>query len=224
MHRQQFWLRRRARRLEEFIPAPQEHLLAMCRGWFVGVALGVIDRDQSPVTVGREGDSPVTFPQVPLTGPKDKRDLLATTLESLALAYVEVSQRSDLQSLEAFIQLRELGRSTDEKLYTYDAVGQIVSQWASTGVAPGATSKCLAPGDSETERLEALHALFKKTAERYESELEQLQDQWRKNPGTIGEKPLWPGIAAQVLQSLDQLASAVLRRIEELDNDASDDM
>jgi hypothetical protein len=140
------------------------------------------------------------------------------------LAYVEVSQRSDLRSLEAFIQLRELGRSTDEKLYSYDTVGPIVARWASTGVAPGEISKCLVTGDSETERLEALHALFKSTAERYESELEQLRDQWRKNPGTLGEKPLWPGIAAQVLQSLDQLASAVLRRIEELGNDASDDM
>ena len=166
----------------------------------------------------------MTFPQVPLTGPKDKRDLLATTLESLALAYVEVSQRSDLQSLEAFIQLRELGRSTDEKLYSYDAVGSVVSRWASTGVAPGEISKCLATGSSEMERLEALHALFKKTAENYESELEQLHDQWRRNPGTLGEKPSWPGIAAQVLQSLDQLASAVLRRIEELGTGASDDM
>jgi hypothetical protein len=91
-------------------------------------------------------------------------------------------------------------------------------------VAPGAISKCLADGDSEMGRLEALHTLFKKTAERYETELEQLQDQWRKNPGTLGEKPSWPGIASQVLQSLDQLASAVLRRIEELGNDASDDM
>ena len=224
MQRQQFWLRRRARRLEEFVPAPQELVLAMCRGWFVGVALGVIDRDRDPVTIGRDGDSPVTFPRVPLTGPKDKRDLLATTLESLALGYVEVSQRSDLQALEAFIQLRELGRSTDEKLYSYDAIGPLVSRWASTGVAPGAISKCLADGDSEMGRLEALHTLFKKTAERYETELEQLQDQWRKNPGTLGEKPSWPGIASQVLQSLDQLASAVLRRIEELGNDASDDM
>ena len=59
--RGQFWSRRRARRLEEFVPVTQEVLAAMCRGWFVGVALGIIDRSSTPIQIGRPNDPPAAF-------------------------------------------------------------------------------------------------------------------------------------------------------------------
>ena len=38
-----FWSKRRARVLGEFIPAPQEHIIAFIRGWFTGRLLGLIE-------------------------------------------------------------------------------------------------------------------------------------------------------------------------------------
>ena len=82
----------------------------MCRGWFIGVALGVIDRKTNePIVIGRPNDTPASFPYPALSSTADLRDQLAVVLESLALAYVLVSQERSLGPLEAYQRLRDLG-------------------------------------------------------------------------------------------------------------------
>lgn len=221
--RQQFWLRRRARRLEEFIPAPQETILAMCRGWFLGSILGIVDRNPNPaVRVGRENDTPVSFPSVLLTDPRNSPDLLAVHLESLALAYLEVSQLGDLGPLQPYIQLRMLGTSFDmgqqTSLYEYPQFGSMIEQWVKTGEIPRgmviAEPLIGSLGDdgnpmTEDGRLDKLEELLTKTENRYRTDYQELQHQWSKNKSKLGDKPSWPGIYDQTVEALDQLLGAV---------------
>lgn len=224
MQRQEFWLRRRARRLEEFVPVTQEVLVAMCRGWFTGLALGIIDRDSDVPRIGRNNHSPVAFPSVMLTEKSKKKDLLARILESLPLAYVEVCQRGGLEPLQSYIALRDLGICTLDNLWAYDSIGSVIHDWASNGSAPGQIAAPLVSGDSEIDRLQKLLQLFEKTQSSYEVELAELADTWRKDPRTLGENPSWPGMSKPMFLALKQLVSSVTTRLTEIEEDSSDDM
>ena len=224
MQRQEFWLRRRARRLEEFVPVTQEVLVAMCRGWFTGLALGIIDRDADVPRIGRNNNSPVTFPSVMLTEKSKKKDLLARVLESLSLAYVEVCQRGGLEPLQAYISLRDLGTSSIDDLWGYDSVGPDIQQWAVSGSAPGQIATPLVSGENETDRLEQLLRLLEKTHSSYEEELAELEDQWKRDPRSLGENPSWPGVSRPMFLALKQLVSSVSSRLKEIEEDSTDEM
>jgi hypothetical protein len=226
MQRQEFWLRRRARRLEEFVPVTQEVLVAMCRGWFTGLALGIIDRESDVPRIGRDNHSPVSFPSVMLTEKSKKKDLLARVLESLPLAYVEVCQRGGLEPLQSYITLRDLGTSRLDDLWGYESISPVIHGWATSpsGSAPGQISTPLVSGDSESDRLEKLLKLLEKTQSSYEVELAELADSWRKDPRSLGENPSWPGMSRPMFLALAQLISAVTTRLKEIEEDSSDDM
>ena len=59
VQRVSFWSHRRSRPISEFIPASQEIILAMTRGWFTGLLLGKIDRSEMRIV---RGDDIVKFP------------------------------------------------------------------------------------------------------------------------------------------------------------------
>jgi hypothetical protein len=215
---QQFWLRRRARPLEEFIPAPQEHILAMCRGWFTGVVLGLIKRDVASsidnsalIRIARRNDSPASFPAVTLSRSSHTRDQLPLVLESLSLAYVGVSQAGDLQPLAAYIALRDLGVTDidDHNIFEYKRLGWALEAWARTGTAAGSLSPALVSGDTYAERLASIQELLSKLRSDYVAEYETLRDTWRKQPAKLGEPPYWPGLRRPILGALDQLVGAL---------------
>jgi hypothetical protein len=222
-----FWSRRRARRLDQFVPVPQEILAAMCRGWFVGVALGIIDRTSEPITIGRPDEGPVAFPYPALSSSANHRDQLAIVLESLALAYVQVNQFESLAPLDAYLRLRDLGVDHDvaSNLYTYDVgtdqvpkLGRDLEEWVRNGVAPGQVTTRLAQGSDERERLTSVLDVFVSGQTAYRDELAELEASWSKNPASLGKKPYWPGLHLPISDALRSLAVAVEHRLEHLDN------
>jgi hypothetical protein len=139
-----FWTKRRARPLGEFIPAPQEHIVAMTRGWFTADFLGLLDcpdsseqkaiRIAQPWSLPRE---PLNFPYPLLTAPTDHQplDRLFSVLESLALSYVMVGQVNNLNPLRPYILLRDFGMTQggDENVLRYAAPNPLIASWIKEG-------------------------------------------------------------------------------------------
>jgi len=227
-----FWSRRRARVLSEFIPAPQEHIAAMCRGWFVGVALGVIERQtNAPIKIGRPNDTPVEFPYPALSHTGSARDQLAVVLEALALAYVLVSQEQDLAPLASYQRLRDLGVDAggpSGKLYDYffdlddPLLGKDVEIWLQTGASPGQIAAPLAEGSNPLERIDSLLEVLQAAQGSYRDELERLESGWVKDPTGLGGKPWWPGISEHIFKALDDLFQAATARRESLETNSMD--
>lgn len=142
--RDQFWSMRRARPLGEAIPAPQEHIIAMIRGWFTGRVLGLIDPpdsgDPRPTLIAQPWSLekvPAPFPYPFLTSPSDRfgADKLFAVLESLSLAYVLVSQQNNLLPLRPYIILRDMGSMLDgsPSVLAYDRPNPLLESWITTG-------------------------------------------------------------------------------------------
>ena len=142
--RGQFWTKRRARLLGEFIPAPQEHILALVRGWFTGRLLGLIDVPRNGQTRAIRvsqpwslEQGPVNFPYPLLTTPADSHagDELFAVLEALSLAFVMVGQQNNLVPLRPYIVLRDMGTMLDgtERILHYDSANPLIQTWISTG-------------------------------------------------------------------------------------------
>ena len=221
--RSHFWSRRRARVLSEFIPAPQEHIAAMCRGWFIGVALGVIDRKaDEPIRIGIPNDTPAAFPYPALSNTADPRDQLAVVLESLALAYVQVSQERGLRPLEAYRRLRDLGADAQGlnteggNLYSYELIGNKLGgdleKWISSGEAPGQITNPHAEGANESERLDSFIKVLQAARTTYGAEYEDLRSNWSRDSYTLGGRPWWPGFALHLLKALEDLETAAKER------------
>ena len=218
--RSHFWSRRRARVLSEFIPAPQEHIAAMCRGWFVGVALGLIDRKTNgPISIGIPGDAPATFPYPALSDTADQRDQLAVVLESLSLAYVLVGREQGFRPLEAYQRLRDLGMDLEGATVNpqaYEMRGDKLSEdlevWISTGEAPGQVTTPLAKGTDADERLDHLIEVLQTARSSYAEEYEEFRSDWGKNTYKLGNRPWWPGLALHIFKALEDLETAVKNR------------
>ena len=140
----QFWSMRRARLLGEAIPAPQEHIIAMIRGWFTGRLLGLIDvprnGEQRETRISQPWsleDSPAAFPYPFLTSLSgiSAGDELFAVLEALSLAFVEVSQTDRLLPLRPYIMLRNMGSMMDGSLrvLAYERPNPLLESWISTG-------------------------------------------------------------------------------------------
>ena len=142
--RGQFWTKRRARLLGEFIPAPQEHIHALVRGWFTGRLLGLIDVPRNGQTRAVKiaqpwslATTPVNFPYPLLTTPTSSHagDELFAVLEALSLAFVMVGQQNNLMPLRPYIVLRDMGTMLDgsERILHYDSANPLIQSWISTG-------------------------------------------------------------------------------------------
>ena len=139
-----FWTKRRARPLGEFIPAPQEHIVAMTRGWFTADFLGLLEcpnsSDQRPMRIAQPWSlprEPLSFPYPLLTAPTDHQplDRLFSVLESLALSYVMVGQANNLNPLRPYIVLRDFGMTQggDENVLRYQAPNPLITSWIKEG-------------------------------------------------------------------------------------------
>ena len=213
---QSFWSRRRARTIAEFTPAPQALVHCMVRGWLTGVLLGRIDRDKGrdgPVTIAQADNPPAEFPHPLLTDRvRTIRDRLPQVLESLAVAYLEVSRTGTLRPLDAYCELRDLGRSQpDADLYTYSELHPDLKRWIDTGEITGLAAKPLLSASEDAsprERTRILVELLGASLEDYQGDYDDVKHQWARNPASLSGPPLWTGIATMLFREIDQLLQA----------------
>lgn len=137
-----FWTKRRARLAGEAIPAPQEHIVCMIRGWFTGRMLGLIDVPRNgqirPISIAQPwslDSAPARFPDPLLTTPTNAGDELFAVLEALGLAFVNVGVANSTIPLLPYISLREMGSMRDgsERVLAYDTPNPLLKSWILNG-------------------------------------------------------------------------------------------
>lgn len=227
--RNAFWARRRAQPLESFIPAPQALIRCMVRGWFTGRLLGLVRPVDGSWAVWIPRDERcVSFSREWLSAPRASRDQdsLALVLESLALAYVEVSRNGTLQPLLPYIELRELGRSKPEGgLLGYESLSPVLDRWVTDGLidaeagdAAVLISERISDGDSTpAERLSRLAAVCREVISGYEQLYSESQAQWRSQPALLSTAPHWTGLwECHMSPALNDIAQAAERQAQQL--------
>ena len=108
-----FWLWRRSRTLDAFVPMPPALRKSMIRGFAVARLCGFITVTLSePVEIGASKDGPERFPY-PLLSKVDGNDVLAGLLEAFSLCYARVDAEG-LKVLEPYRRLHDLGDLGEE--------------------------------------------------------------------------------------------------------------
>jgi hypothetical protein len=209
-----FWTNRRARPLSEFIPAPQGIILAMARGWFTGLLLGKINREDRLIL--DTSNKVAVFPDPLLRTPNHVRDVLPALLESLGLAYSEVARLQSLDPLRPYVALRELGvpRALDDyqEAHQYDELNQVLAGWLRTGDYGDTLEPPLAQVTGSPElanvddRVKAAREVVRRSREGYQSAFATYQEQQRSDPSRLGPSHgQWPGMYGLIVDALSQL-------------------
>ncbi len=209
---QTFWSRRRARPMNEFIPAPQALIMCMVRGWFTGKLLGRIDSETvgATIRIARSGNSPAEFPSSFLSKRAVSGDELPLALEALGLAYVDVSTTGTLRPLDAYCALRDLGRSGPEApLYTYEELHPDLLAWLNSGtIADSIVEPVLPKGGDREERLALLLDTLEESLAIYKQDWELERGKWLRNRGALSGGAQWTGLWRQILHSHQHLLEA----------------
>lgn len=200
--RRKFWEMRRAQPLESFVPVPQALLRCMARGWYTGQLLGLIaPRGESFEIWSRHRLHAVKFPVHLLSAPRaaGPRDHLASVLESLPVAYIEVSRTKTLDPLDSYIALRDLGRSYPHaSLFTYQNLSPELTDWVASGVSKRAVTEALtdtlADAGSPTERSEKLAEFCRGVQRQYQEEFDDHSERCHRHPELLTSMPLWTGL------------------------------
>lgn len=205
--RANFWSRRRAKPLDEFVPVPQALLRCMTRGWYTGRMLGrIAPVGESYAIFGTRRRGPVNFPPHFLSDRRvnGEQDAVALVLEALALAYVEICRAGTLDSLVPYIELRDLGRSvSDGALYSYGDLAPVLSDWVQSGStdnvvdADGALVTRHDSGhDTSTApgRLEHLIAICRTTLDHYEADFGRHLRNFEVDQHKLSTAPHWTGL------------------------------
>ena len=210
-----FWFYRRTRPLLEFVPAPRPHVHAMIRGWYVGHLLGLIDnsRADSPISIVDPSDENLhqyNFPYPTLSSLRN--DNLASLLESLALAYVQVGVDDDIEPLYPYVILRRLGTSAPGRSLLYwGELNDLCKLWLKTGKVPGSDAQLMlapeaaAEGLSQVERQAIVGEALKTNLEGYATQYKKWKLEVDASPSRLGEPPLWPSMWPVLERSIRQL-------------------
>ena len=216
--RQLFWEHRRSRPLQRFVPCPQAHLRGLVRGWFTARMLGLLDVSSADGTIliARDGRDPVAFAH-PSLSPMNARDRLGPVLESLGLAYVEVAERGNLEPLEAYGRLLDLGKSGDGGILYYENLNRRLARWIESGrpdpfavtdISPQLLAN-LPERATWKDRAEAIGGVLDETRSDYEKDHDDLKQDWDRNPGRLSRAPLWTGLWPLIGDELSRLRTAV---------------
>ena len=216
-----FWLRRRSRTFQRFIPAPQQIIMSMMRGWVTARFLGVISEAQvmpnsGGLTIAMEGTSSATaFPHPLLTEVWDSLDELPAVLESLCLAYMDVNTQNNLDPLDPYIRLRDLGHAEGQPdLYSYQKLSKPLRVWVDTGEYPEesiADPKLKISKEVENspeQRLISLLQLLEGWEKAYDHHYSQYLDKLGATAATLTPPPLYPGLIKMIDLALDQMIAA----------------
>ena len=233
--RADFWMCRRGKPLDKFVPVPQSLLLCMIRGWFTGKLLGHIDigNGDEPVRIARS-DGETEFPYPFLTPNHENVERLAQVMEVLGLAYVKVGFKSSLEPLNAYIALRELGRSDSGlDMATYSRLNPALRRWIREGdvhnrivdLDPNLeifrSKLTLNAGHSEAyQRAASLSRLLQEVLSSYSSRYDRERSKWSNAPATISDAPLWTGLWPQMSQALAQMSQACKDEAQGYEGDA----
>ena len=209
-----FWFYRRTRPIMEFIPAPRPHIYAMVRGWYVGKLLGLIDSSQQngPIKIVDPWD--VNLHKYPFPYPTlspSVNDNLASILESLALAYVQVGVDDAIDPLYPYVLLRKLGTNQGRSLTYWGELNEICATWLTEGKVPGSRAEfMLNPQTANAAmdvkgRREAALAIFIKMKEDYAKDYRIWKQEVDASPTRLGMTPVWPSMWEAIERSLTQL-------------------
>lgn len=221
-----YWKNRKARPLGEFIPLPQEQLIAALRGWFSGRVIGLIDLGptQSPpfrILGGTHTADPqwLDFPKAFLSDLTDATDFGALVLESLSLA-IALAPQTRNASLEPFLELVKLGMmdpsDASSEVLNYTSPHPAIRDWIETGqvTLQSTTDRPVAsllddPGNPESRR-QALASFFTENRQVFESaRASYLSESVARNRDVLNGPPLWPGLWTQIDAAHRMLADAV---------------
>jgi len=117
-----FWLWRRTKVLEDFIPLPDEMRRAVMRGFVAGRLLGFVTADPSSAIKISSDKGPVEFP-FPLLTQVSQDNILPALLESFVLTFGKVSTTGE-KAFEPYRRLYELGAGHSAAL-KFVAVGEL---------------------------------------------------------------------------------------------------
>lgn len=241
-NRDAFWSKRRARLAGEAIPAPQEHIICMIRGWFTGRVLGLIDvpRDGAsrPMLISQPWSidrAAAPFPHPLLSTPtSDAGDELFAVLEALGLAIVNVGVVNNTTPLLPYISLRELGSMRDgsQRILAYEQLNPMLSHWILTGKliaeAEGRTkdevalraglqaaldAKLLSAQDDPSSRKEALLGLFTSILESYAARRDKYFSEAELRRNSLSSPPLWTSLRTTSNQP-DLIARALRQLVD----------
>lgn len=137
LFRASFWLWRRARTLEGFVPLASELLDSMIRGFAVGRLCGYVTADPEDPRIS-SASGPCPFPR-PLLSKVSPNDILAALLENFSLCFAEVEARK-LEVFEPYRLLYELGASgatAHAELRKYLETGGLTREKVDTPKAAG---------------------------------------------------------------------------------------
>ena len=211
-----FWAMRRAQPMANFTPAPQALVHCMVRGWYTGVLLGLIDRaggEERPVTIARSDNTPAKFPFPYLSTGYGEGDRLAQVLEGLGLAYVKVCELGHLEPLEAYCELRDLGRADPgAELYGYHQLSPALQSWIATGEFGNTIADpFLEAAESPMDRAKGLENFISDFKESLEEEMAQQRTRWNRHASALSGPPLWTGLYRISDLELLNLETAVKR-------------
>ena len=224
-----FWARRRSTPLTEFVPTSQAALHCMVRGWFTGILLGKIDTKSIPRRIANPTNSnrPATFPEIHLDGsnrasaPSDMG--LAQTLEDLAIAIIESTSSNQLQPLNAYRLLRDLGRdegALDGSIFVYESPNKDLIELIMTGDVKGSikdhpvpilSNKAYTAQDITTPegRRAGLADAIGNVEQKFIKDFEEWQEELKENVDYLHHCENWIGMAQVVIQELEKLQYAV---------------
>jgi hypothetical protein len=226
----EFWNKRRARVIQEFIPAPQEHIRCMVRGWFLGSLFGLVDKENDNWLVAsrfaRQPLAPQGLPGALLTDSSEYGDNIARMLEALGLAYVEVGVRNNLEPLGGYVNLLDLGRSGDGEgagVSRYQVAADFVEHWIQRGTLPssvGASKRVLTPisrikitgveeNASPEDRRNAVVRELETIKEKYAKRHREYMMELDESVNVLSSPPLWISMAGMINSSLDQIINAI---------------
>ncbi len=212
-----FWTCRRGRRLDKFIPVPQPLLLCMIRGWFTGIALGCVDKGagSEPATIRRESDgTPARFPDPLLSPIGDIDDTLACLMEALGLACMEAGATNDLGPLDAYRELRDLGRAalSHDDLSGYERPNPTLQSWidgASIRQVPEPHQLLgEAAPDVGPARAQALADRFDECLRYFSERHDKESQKWANDAMALTRAPLWTSLWPHMSRALEQLSTA----------------
>ena len=209
-----FWFYRRTRPIMEFIPAPRPHIYAMVRGWYVGKLLGLIDNSQQngPIKIVDPWDDNLhkyAFPYPTLS--PSTNDNLASILESLALAYVQVGVDDAIEPLYPYVLLRKLGTNEGRSLAYWGDLNEVCTQWLNEGKVPGSRAEFMldpnTAGDAMdlTARRKAALEILSSMKKDYEKDYKVWKLEVDASPTRLGLAPIWPSMWDAIDRSLTQL-------------------
>ncbi|MCY4621954.1 MAG: hypothetical protein OXD34_09015 [bacterium] len=161
LFRAAFWLWRRARALEGFVPLHSEMLDSMIRGFAVGRLCGYVTADPDDPRISSPS-GPCPFPQ-PLLTKVSPNDILAALLENFSLCFAEVEARK-LEAFEPYRLLHELGASgstAHDELRNFLETGRLIREQVDSPKAAGPdrasrTGAAIAYLDRNIERFDRL--------------------------------------------------------------------